>query len=344
MSSEAIFLAPIHGIRIDEKLGRGDRIDESLVLTNDQRVVASLIPAKFERYMGTVERDALFRAGLVVYGKLSGADCPSSPMEAEQFVADQLLRLHQITNTFWMIRDNAIKIENGFFVGPDFASSRIYSFLTSLADGRDDIVTFSRDELRMVRDIHYDEDADTSDWQAATEVVAPDMVSFSRALFFVGAARLSHYMSVKIANYCSAFESLLVSNATELTYRLSQRVAWLLGATPEERWQIFHQLKTAYDIRSKAVHGSYMNQKKLTSDLVSAVLACDNILRAVFRTLIGDPALKNFAFGHTKKADDFEERLLRLTLGEALTQGPQHNELPGPLRGREGIDPIAGSA
>ena len=52
-----------------------------------------------------------------------------------------------------------------------------------------------------------------------------------------------------------AFESLYLSDAQELTYKLAMRVAFLLGDEPEERPLIFGGMKKAYRYRSSIVHG-----------------------------------------------------------------------------------------
>ena len=126
---------------------------------------------------------------------------------------------------------------------------------------------------------------------------------------------------MKIANYCSALESLLITSPTELTYRLSQRVAWLLGETAEERYELFQQLKDAYDFRSKVVHGSYASEKKLRNDLIPAVRACDDLLRAVLSQILKDKVLHAYVSGQDKSTDHFEKHMTQLTLG--LT--PQEN-------------------
>jgi hypothetical protein len=54
----------------------------------------------------------------------------------------------------------------------------------------------------------------------------------------------------------TALEGLLTSESTsELSYRLSLRVASLLGTNDESRKQVFKDMKEFYDLRSKIVHG-----------------------------------------------------------------------------------------
>ena len=60
-----------------------------------------------------------------------------------------------------------------------------------------------------------------------------------------------------LIDYAIGFESLLLGGAQqELGYRMALRGAALLGKAHSERKEIFHDLKTAYDVRSRIVHGS----------------------------------------------------------------------------------------
>lgn len=323
MSARSVVIAPIYGITVDENLGRGEKLDDTLLLTNDRDTAKRILPAQSTRYIGILECDSVSRAGLVAYGHLSDGDCPANPSDIEEFLFRQLLKLHELASFLWMVKDHAIRIENAFFIGSQFGSTRIFPLIASFADGRHDVVSFSRVELRTARDgyRHVFSDKDMTFHQSATpharrEIVDSAVSPGFRALLFARSARTSSHLSIKIANYCSALESVLVSTPTELTFRLAQRVAWLLGATIEERQSLFRQLKSAYDIRSTAVHGSSMSDKKLHSALTPAVSACDEILRRILQRLSEDQVLRDYVWGQVKNATAFEERLLAITLGD----------------------------
>jgi hypothetical protein len=52
-----------------------------------------------------------------------------------------------------------------------------------------------------------------------------------------------------------AFEYLFLGDIQELTYKLAQRVAFLLGKRSSQRESIFYNMKKAYRYRSRIVHG-----------------------------------------------------------------------------------------
>jgi hypothetical protein len=327
MKDAALFIAPIHFIRVSEGLGRGDRLDDRTFLTNDPDTVRSLISSRLRKHIGELETESLCRAGLVAYRGFSDDQFPQDPAAIEALLAVQLMNLHQFQKMLWLVKDNAVTVENGFIQSdrPYNVSSRIWSNVCMLSDGRREETRFTRQELKSAREFHRalfsDTDSQTHadlDLVLSREVIGPDQSPLSRALYFVGSARSSAQLGVKIANYCSALEALLVTSPTELVYRLCQRIAWLLGETPEERIDLFRQLKTSYDFRSKAVHGSHASAKKLANDLVPAARKCDELLRAVVGRLCNDATLRSYLLGETTNSNAFEERLLAITLGSPI--------------------------
>jgi hypothetical protein len=67
----------------------------------------------------------------------------------------------------------------------------------------------------------------------------------------------------QLVDTVTAAEAMLAAGAlTELTFKLSFRVAGLLGRTSEERLQIFGSMKGFYDVRSKTVHGDQLRDKQ----------------------------------------------------------------------------------
>jgi Apea-like HEPN len=61
-----------------------------------------------------------------------------------------------------------------------------------------------------------------------------------------------------------ALEALL-GTETEIAFRLSFRVAGVLGKNPQQREEIFRSTKLFYDIRSRLVHGGTLKPKHRTA-------------------------------------------------------------------------------
>jgi len=70
--------------------------------------------------------------------------------------------------------------------------------------------------------------------------------------------------SIDVVNALTALEALLLNGSkTELTYRLSMRVAHLLGADAASRRTLFNEMKEFYDLRSTVVHGNELKPTRL---------------------------------------------------------------------------------
>lgn len=84
-----------------------------------------------------------------------------------------------------------------------------------------------------------------------------------RALQFIDNARVSTNTGFKVAHYISAFESLFSTNFAELSHKLSERVAFFLGSHGHSKKEVFQNIKVAYGIRSKLVHGDNLSKSKI---------------------------------------------------------------------------------
>ncbi|MCK4459533.1 MAG: hypothetical protein KAU52_07410 [Methanosarcinales archaeon] len=60
----------------------------------------------------------------------------------------------------------------------------------------------------------------------------------------------------KLIDYMIVFEALYLTDKAELAYRISNRVATLLGEDEQNRQEIFSNIKDSYNLRSVLVHGS----------------------------------------------------------------------------------------
>jgi Apea-like HEPN len=92
--------------------------------------------------------------------------------------------------------------------------------------------------------------------------------------------------SEDIVNMLTAFETLLLggTTTTELTYRLSMRIAHLLGKDAQSRRKLFREMREFYDLRSKIVHGSELKPKHFAG--LEQVAQLREILRRVLLTEI----------------------------------------------------------
>ncbi len=113
-----------------------------------------------------------------------------------------------------------------------------------------------------------------------------------RALNFLIIARSQSYIIYKIAYYIAVLECLFTTNSSEITMRMSYRIAFYIGESMNECHKIFKTVYDAYDIRSRFLHGQKFksdNDIKIeTLTITSKEL--DNILRRAFRKIFESPA------------------------------------------------------
>ncbi len=89
---------------------------------------------------------------------------------------------------------------------------------------------------------------------------------------------------VTVLNCLTALEALLTNDCnTELSYRLSLRVANLLQSDDASRMETFKAMKGFYDLRSRIVHGSGY---KLSTKLRTRLQQADSLREIVRRTIL----------------------------------------------------------
>jgi hypothetical protein len=77
---------------------------------------------------------------------------------------------------------------------------------------------------------------------------------------------------------CSALEYLFSEGSTsEIAFRLGMSLAWLLERTPAKREKVIADMKEAYNLRSRRVHGVRITEK--VAEAVAEVRAVDLLLR-----------------------------------------------------------------
>jgi hypothetical protein len=87
---------------------------------------------------------------------------------------------------------------------------------------------------------------------------------------------------------CSALEYFFSEGSTsEIAFRLGMSLAWLLERTPADREKVIADVREAYNLRSRRVHGARITEK--VAEVVSEVRAVDLLLRrAIMARILGE--------------------------------------------------------
>lgn len=126
-----VFVALLHNLSITEDLGVGDKINETLRITNNRDVIANLLRSAHRKIMGEMEVAALLTGAPVLF-----AEAPiRSDMSPHQYLHSRLHEIQSFLMTTWLFQDNAINCELGFVLyanGPvETATSNFLAHLYS---------------------------------------------------------------------------------------------------------------------------------------------------------------------------------------------------------------------
>ena len=323
-----ILLICVHNLRLVEPTGRGVQIADGVYLTNEcSTQVERILSRPFRLAMGGNECSSLLTAPAAIYSK----DLPNEPDpdQAVQTLTMCLQLLRAFFMALWVIKDNAVNCEMGFLEHdvPGQGLTHASNFIAALfsnARGDKDETKFRVAEIRQARQyftdfflpVMFGLEVGGNVFEGPKKT-RPAVVSakgthrLPRFLYFLTAARCAEDLGVKVSLYMTCLEIMFSTEATELTHRLSERVAFFLRREPTERLAVYKSLRRAYDIRSKVVHGSVMSEKK-QKEVPEVASEIDELLRQLILRLISDEASRRvFDMEDTK----FEDYFARLTIG-----------------------------
>ena len=130
-----------------------------------------------------------------------------------------------------------------------------------------------------------------------------------RAFQYIDLARTSPNIGFKIAHYISAFEALFSTSSAELSHKLSERVAFFLGNYGYNKREVYKNIKEAYDVRSKLVHGDSLSSNKIEK-ITEISSICDSYLRHIMQLFFGELSLVNIFDVAQGELDDYFNSLI----------------------------------
>jgi len=219
--------------------------------------------------------------------------------------------IHMLFHCLWLIKDNSLNTERGFVesrdsMGTEVASSNSRASVYTCSDGRRRKVKYSQEEFAEAIDLYRTFDRLTNkayggnfpptlslkDQVKPTGTVVASIAvrPLTRVWYFLSAARDCADLSIKAAHYATCLEILFSTDSTEISHKLAERVALLLGDSPEERRNLFYFVKSLYSVRSSVVHGDTVSRERL-KDMISLSQRADQLLRRVLRKIMGNSEL-----------------------------------------------------
>lgn len=305
---KALFLCVLQKIKIPELISGYDKIHDSLCITNDKEYLKTIIDPKARGIIGEMEYGELISGKPVAFARDEIAETTST----KEYLIERLYHLQSFLTSTWITRDNSINMDNGFLFCENgirlTTEQNILSTMFLNMKGRDEEITISRQELSELRSF-FRKNIESDNTRRITSL-SKDIDRTDRALYMINAARKEHDLALKIANYCTVFETLFATSQTELSHQLSERVAFFLSDTPEQRLSTYRTMKRAYSIRSKVVHGDFVSNKDI-QEIEDIASFCDNSLRVIFQSIFENKFMRD-TMNDAKALDEY---MINLVMG-----------------------------
>ncbi|WP_419701209.1 hypothetical protein [Mucilaginibacter sp. NFX135] len=137
-----------------------------------------------------------------------------------------------------------------------------------------------------------------------------ELSRLNRAYMFLSEARGTHAIQSKVSNYIMCLECMFSTDAIEITHKVCERVAFFINDENHTKKAIFELIKSAYDVRSKYVHGQKLPSKTSTfNQLKELSEKMDDLIRRVFLKIIKTDT-DVFSFGDTPLNEYYKDLIL----------------------------------
>ena len=276
------FFAGIQQVEFPRSSRNGERFLDTYHITNDRSRITEIV-TPYATSLGGVEVSYLTggSAKALIY-RISYHEIDPESLESalhERLIEDMLaIRLLQLS--LWLLKDNAADFDRGWICTGGRVNNNVWASRYSTANGSFDAVSFNAEEFSLARRPPVNSADRYIGSSDIPTLLSGGRLRYQRFMYFISSARSSADVAMKVADYCSALESLVSTAQTELSHQVSERVAAILTSPGAERIALFKLIKEAYGYRSKAVHGTYFKSRDFERLRVCSV-RIDEICRRI---------------------------------------------------------------
>ncbi|MCI3146184.1 hypothetical protein C5137_07565 [Bacillus cereus] len=317
------FVASIYNLKVDRVLNRGISVIEGIRLSNSKARLDTFIDEYFKKLAGTLEVDELYDKPFVYYEGTINEEIDVDNGDERLNLLDYYLRLTQIFSNFlWLAKDNSVTVQQGFLYikypngKPHSMTSNMRTPLFFNSKGEREQIVFTSEELKELASWfktlnHENIEKETHEISLVVSTISNRIERFN---YFLQSTRTQTHLPSRIGMYCTLLEILLSTDKDEITHKIAERLAKILGETYEERLEIFTFIKTAYAIRSSTFHGDKLPRKLRDTDKLKEMASkFDEYLRKLFSFILSK---KNVIELYSKDNNDdlnawFKELILK---------------------------------
>ncbi|MDT9673892.1 hypothetical protein F6R97_04395 [Pseudomonas sp. JV414] len=284
--------------------------------------VSDYIGSDFRRYAGEIEYAHFQRASNIVVGEFDHAAWGDDATSSEILFC-WLVWIEWILQDSWLVYDSCIHSEIAFAKkseknkSVEWSNNNLASHASDSYGSRLAVTTISLNDLEqwIERSLKLRTYIHERGVTIATPVISKSYTRFARFINFVQLARRTSHPAMKIAQMCSALESLFSTDTSELTHRLSERVAMFLGGDGEAMEKSYQMMKKCYAVRSQITHGSHIKDS-VAEQIPDMSFDMMVMLREIALKIIDSPELSKLFDGDN---DGIEAYFRRLLFGIART-------------------------
>lgn len=281
-------------------------------ITNNKKLISKIVDSEFKEVAGTIEYEHFINAGNIIYGEFDDTNFTlfKKCEDSHEALLVWLIWVKMLLNALWFLKDNAVICEAAFckltdssHYGWTRSNLTAPAYLSSGISYQD--IEMTIEELKAWNEKSHQIQSYLHDKKSTfTSFTSTHFSRIGRSMRFIQAAVREGHPAVKLAHYCSAFESLFSTDNSELTHKLSERVAIFLKDFDFNPIEVFDDLKSFYAIRSKVIHGDSLNSNK-EQHLSNMSQKCDNYLRYILNIIISDSKLLALFDGRKEPFEQF---------------------------------------
>lgn len=328
------FIAYAYDLKIKNTMNKGIKVFENLRISNNSNKVSQMFHPQFKNAIGNLEYNYLL-SGPYFYaeGELDDETIFDDDDSGLEFLSTYMKKTQIINSFLWLVKDNSIHTENGYMQLEKGKDTKFHSNGRSIIfhnmKGIRESLFFDPEELKfpeLFYKSYFGQISDISgkvlnDDESFNETPVYETSRIERAFYLLQAARAQIYLPERISIFTSLLETLFSTSTTDVTHKLKERVAWLLGKSYEEREEIFNDMGVIYGIRSHHVHNSTVpNNAKTPEKLVLYTEKLENYVREVLVKVLKEKEIHRLYQKNEKgKYDETElEKFFKsLCLGKA---------------------------
>ncbi|NIF24038.1 HEPN domain-containing protein [Candidatus Pantoea multigeneris] len=277
------------------------------------------LPLGAKETIGSIELNKIISADHFLVKYIDTAE-PFSHQQLENIMSLWGELTQAMIFSSWLTKDNNLRVDKLYFCHTEgknsfWGSGHASIYPLSASGEAHSECSFTNNDFKRWSEIYalfFDYTVNVADGATfTTSVIDAKHPRFSRAVNFISSARSESEPAMKIAQYCSALESLFGTDSSELTHRLSERTAIFLRDCNHNPLDVYNNIKKCYSIRSTVTHGDSFKESKIAS-IKDDCITLDGYLREILNKILTSKEAQNLIESSKEQINTyFNNKLLR---------------------------------